>query len=74
MNYLESLELTEESDYFRLTALLDNEKQAVLKTELNLKSNENFNKRIEDTQENIWIIKCLFRATFLAYGSSQARG
>ena len=33
-------------------------------------SNENFNKRIEDTQENIWIIKCLFRATFLAYESS----
>ena len=45
MNYLESLELTEESDYYRLTALLDNEKQAVLKTELNLKSNENFNKQ-----------------------------
>ena len=45
MNYLESLELTEESDYYRLTVLLDNEKQVVLKTELNLKSNENFNKQ-----------------------------
>ncbi|RYR76073.1 hypothetical protein Ahy_A01g000665 [Arachis hypogaea] len=34
-----------ESDYYRLSALLNNEKQVVLKTELNLKSNENFNKQ-----------------------------
>ena len=63
MNYLENLEITEESAICKITALIDSDKRAVLKSDIDLKTKTDFR---EDTLKNIFS-----RKNIIFYGRTQ---